>query len=132
MSDLKRHSRDEGKGVQLSLLRSPLLVDAAVPDNHLVAVLVEARVEVEGNVGALGGQVHGDPGTQQNRQRVWTHRPSWSFLSSAARSGIWKLWCLSLVKTWKVSLVPTDMLGFGLMLPVMVITSWSQTPLERF
>lgn len=73
MSDLKRHSRDEGKGGQLPLLRSPSVVDPAVPDNHLVAVLVEARVEVEGDVGAPGGQVHGDPGTQQNRQQVWTH-----------------------------------------------------------
>lgn len=102
MSDLKRHSSDEGKGGQLSLLRSPRLVDTAVPDNHPVAVLVEARVEVEGNVRALGGQVHGDPETQQNRQQVWTHGPSWSFLSSAAQSGIRKLSCLSLMKTWKV------------------------------
>lgn len=125
MSDLKRHSRDEGKGGQLSLLRSPPLVDIAVPDNHLVAVLVEARVEVEGDVRALSGQVHGEPGAQQNRQQVWTHGPSWSFPSSAAHSGIRKLSCLSRVKTWKVSLVPTDLLGFGLTLPVMVSSSLS-------
>lgn len=73
MSDLKRSSGAEGEGVQLSLLRSPSLVDEAVPDEHLAAVLVEARVEVEGDVIVIGGHVHGEPETQQNRQqkRLW-------------------------------------------------------------
>lgn len=67
MSDHKRISWDEREGFQLSLLRSPLLVDQAVPDDHLLAVLVEARVEVEGQVRPIGGQVHGDPDTQEDQ-----------------------------------------------------------------
>lgn len=50
MSDLERSSLDEGEGFQVSLLWSPPVADVAVPDDHPTAVLVEARVEVEGHV----------------------------------------------------------------------------------
>lgn len=60
MPDLERLSRVEGKVSQLSLLHPPLTVDAAVPDNHLPATLVEARVKVEGQVMSCG-QIHCDP-----------------------------------------------------------------------
>lgn len=50
--------------LQLSLLATPLFGDAAVPDDHLPAVLVETRVEVEGQV-ARCGQIHCDPEKQQ-------------------------------------------------------------------
>lgn len=61
MSDLKWLSLNEGEGVQLSLLGSPLLANEAVPDNHLFATLFEARVKVKGNIRPIGGQVHRDP-----------------------------------------------------------------------
>lgn len=48
--DLERLPPAEGEVRQLPLLRPPLLADAAVPDDHLLAVLVKARVEVEGQV----------------------------------------------------------------------------------
>lgn len=60
MPDLERPSRVEGKVFQFSLLRPPLTVDAAVPDDHLPATLVEARVKVEGQV-MCRGQIHRDP-----------------------------------------------------------------------
>lgn len=60
MPDLERLSRAEGKVSQLSLLPSPLTTDAAVPDNHLPATLVEARIKVEGQV-TSHGQIHRDP-----------------------------------------------------------------------
>lgn len=68
MSDLKRFSLDKGEGVQLSLLRSPLLANEAVPDNYLFSTLVEARVEVKGHIRPIGGHVHCDPDTQQQSQ----------------------------------------------------------------
>lgn len=60
MPDHERLSRGEGKVSQLSLLRPPLIADAAVPDDHLPATLVEARVKVEGQVTSRG-QIHRDP-----------------------------------------------------------------------
>lgn len=72
--DLKRLTRGEGEGLQLSLLRPPLLVDEAVPDDRLAAAVIEARVEVEGHVTTVGGHVHGDPDTQeQPSARPHTH-----------------------------------------------------------
>lgn len=71
MSDLKRFSLDKGEGgVQLSLLRSPLLANEAVPDNHLFSTLVEARVEVKGQIRPIGGHVHCDPDTQRQEPLV--------------------------------------------------------------
>lgn len=60
MPDLERLSRAEGKVSQLSLLHPPLIANAAVPDDHLPATVVEARVKVEGQV-MWRGQIHCDP-----------------------------------------------------------------------
>lgn len=70
MSDLKRFSLDKGEEVQLSLLWSPLLANAAVPDNYLFSTLVEARVEVKGQIRPIGGHVHRDPDTQPQEPLV--------------------------------------------------------------
>lgn len=52
-------SMDEGEALQVSLLLAPLLADAAVPDDHLLAVLIETRVEVESQIiGCI--QIHGE------------------------------------------------------------------------
>lgn len=50
MSDLKGLSLDKGEVLGVSLLFTPPPSDAAVPNHHLPATLVEARVEVEGQV----------------------------------------------------------------------------------
>lgn len=54
---LERLPLDEGEPRQLPLFLSPPFIDAAVPDDHLIAALVEARVEVENQV-TRGGQIH--------------------------------------------------------------------------
>lgn len=61
---LKWLSQDKGEVLQLSLLFPPLLLDAAVPDDHPLPVLVEARVEVKGQVFCCV-QIDGDPKEQQ-------------------------------------------------------------------
>ena len=50
ISDLERLPLDEGEVLLVPLLVAPPLADVAVPDDHLPAVLVEAGVEVEGQV----------------------------------------------------------------------------------
>lgn len=70
MSDLKRFSLNKGEELQLSLLWSPLLANEAVPDNHLFSTLVEARVEVKGNIRPIGGHVHCDPDTHQQEPLI--------------------------------------------------------------
>lgn len=57
-------SPDKGEMLQLSLLRTPLLSNTAVPDDHLPAVVVKTRVEVEGQV-TWCGHIHYDPEKQQ-------------------------------------------------------------------
>lgn len=64
--DLEWLSLNKGELGQLSLLTSPNIADAAVPDNHLLAVLIEARVEVEGQV-TWCSQIDGDPIRQQKK-----------------------------------------------------------------
>lgn len=58
-SYLKRLSWHKGE-VTRPLLSSPLVADAAVADDHLLVVLVEARVEVEGDVTGFAN-IHCDP-----------------------------------------------------------------------
>lgn len=62
--DLKGLSLDEGEVLQLSLFWPPLVANEAVPDDHLPAILIETRVEVEGQVMSCG-HVHCDPKKQQ-------------------------------------------------------------------
>lgn len=50
MFNLKGLSLDKGEVLQLSLFWPPLVANEAVPDDHLPAILIEARVEVEGQV----------------------------------------------------------------------------------
>lgn len=60
---LKRLSRGEGEEIERSLLLPPRPPDAAVPDDHLLAVFVEAGVEVEGQISLRSmshGQIHRD------------------------------------------------------------------------
>lgn len=47
---LERLALHEGEALQVSLLLAPLLADAAVPHDHLLAALIEARVEVESQI----------------------------------------------------------------------------------
>lgn len=65
MKHLERLPLDEGEMLQLSLLGTPPLGDAAVPDDHLLAILVETRVQMEGQV-PWCGHVHRDPKKQQS------------------------------------------------------------------
>lgn len=65
MKHLEGLSLDEGELLQLPLLRTPPLGDAAVPDDHLPAILVKTRVEMERQV-AWRGHVHRDPERQQD------------------------------------------------------------------
>lgn len=69
LSDLKILPRHKREVLQLPLLFAPLFTDAAVSDNHLLAALVEARVEVEGDVTSCG-QVHRDPDESQRPQWI--------------------------------------------------------------
>lgn len=63
ISDLEWLPLDKREPLEISLFSPPLIVDAAVPDYHLIATLVEARVEMEGQV-ACCGQIHCDPEKQ--------------------------------------------------------------------
>lgn len=54
---------------ELSLLLPPLFVNTTVPDDHLIAVLIEARVEVEGQV-AICVQIHCEPKKQQRQSEI--------------------------------------------------------------
>lgn len=56
---LKRLTPDEGEMVQFPFLSAPLSFDEAVPDDHRLVVLVESRVEVEGEVVAFA-QIHSE------------------------------------------------------------------------
>lgn len=61
---LKSLTRYEGKVGDLSLFFSPLVSDAAVPDDHLMAILIKTRVKVKGKV-MTSVQVHCDPEKQK-------------------------------------------------------------------
>lgn len=63
-SDLELLSLDKGELLQLSLLWTPLVVDEAVPDDHVAATLAESRVEVERDVTGCA-KIQSDPENQQ-------------------------------------------------------------------
>lgn len=69
MSNLKRLTLDEGKVLQISLLFAPFFADAAVSDDHLLALLIESRVEVKGQIVGRA-KVQRDPEQQQSQLTI--------------------------------------------------------------